>query len=138
MRKSLCIIVATLAIGITGCSLEFGKDKNKKSYTCNFEKSPIQILEVPSPGYYGASFSAVDWDKDGTLDILAAESSGDVFVYINKNSQFYKSDKPILNVPSPGYYGPAFTVVDWDKDGKLDVLATDSSGKIFIYKNVEK
>ena len=132
IRKTLTGIVLVAAIGLSGCGKS---DNSNANQNYNFQRQPTAILEVPATMYRGSAISAVDWDKDGDLDMLATEGDGRVFVYKNENGQFYKSQNPIAQVPATIYRGSAISAADWDGDGKIDILATDNNGSVHVYKN---
>lgn len=131
ITKTICTLVAAAVIGLSGC----GKSDMEIKDTYHFEKQQEVVLTVPAPIYQGSAFTAADWNKDGDLDFLAADANGFIYVYLNNNSQYYKSEKPVMEVPTPMYQGAAFTATDWDKDGNLDILAADGNGHIHVYLN---
>ena len=137
IRKTLTGIVLAAAIGLSGC----GKNESastKQNY--QFQKQPTAIAEVPTRAYRGAAFTAIDYDSDGDIDLLAVDAdNGKVFLYKNENGQFFKSQSPIAEVPTRAYRGASIAAVDWDKDGKIDILAVDAdNGKVFLYKNTQE
>jgi hypothetical protein len=80
----------------------------------------------------------VDWNEDGKKDILAGAAPGEVSVFINRggnlNPMFEKEkklDDGKLDVGSSS--SPA--VVDWNGDGKKDLVVGNSSGKVFVFIN---
>lgn len=100
----------------------------------------------------------VDWNGDGLLDLLVAQEPQGVIRYyqnVGTRQEPQLTDKgllqadgevlktPYLPVPEmpPGVfkdtYGSIPTVVDWDGDGKLSLLAgTYITGQIYLYRNV--
>lgn len=86
---------------------------------------------------------AVDFDKDGKIDLLVGDEDGRV-AFI-KNTGKIKNNMPVFK--SPVYlkqkaddlkFGALATPcsVDWDGDGKDDILCGNSSGEICYIKNL--
>ena len=76
-----------------------------------------------------------DWDGDGKYDMAMGVISGPVKLYRNNGDmtftdagEFKVNGKPI----SVGDGGPC--MVDWDGDGKLDLLLGDDTGNVQFYK----
>ncbi|MDJ1484748.1 VCBS repeat-containing protein [Cytophagaceae bacterium YF14B1] len=65
-----------------------------------------------------------DFDQDGWLDIMALFASGDEGVWLFSNNQKGGfNSKNLLRFP-PIYGSTSFQLVDFNKDGKLDILYT--------------
>ncbi len=101
-----------------------------------FVRQPGHVLHLPAD-YMGPSFSAVDWDSDGDVDILMPDREGRVFVYENEDSEFFRSEEPVARIPVTEYKGCALSVVDWDRDGDPDILAAKGCGNVVLYENTE-
>ncbi|MDA7906472.1 VCBS repeat-containing protein [bacterium] len=90
------------------------------------------------------SVAAVDWEGDGDLDlILGGYYEGGLFLRINEGTatepKFAQENTAIQAEGGPmvvkgGLSTPR--VVDWDGDGKFDLLCGGSKGGVFFYKNV--
>ncbi len=113
----------------------------KPSYaeTCEQVSAAGAILEVPG-GH--ASPVVVDWDGDGTFDLVSGCATGAVLWWKNEGSRKeprfgprqelfpphqgsgYEEFLPEGTVPLPGIRSQV-TVADWDGDGKLDVIFGD-------------
>ena len=67
----------------------------------------------------------VDLDKDGRLDIVALMAQGDegIFIYYNKGSGRFEEKRALQFHPS--YGSNYFELTDINKDGYLDILATN-------------
>lgn len=112
------------------------------------------------PGFYSYT-TVADWDNDGKLDLLVGTNGGYVIFYRNvgTNAAPVYEDKgalqidgvplttpfsPVPEVESatgePIYkadYAPAPEVVDWDGDGRPDLLLGGYvTGRLFWYQNV--
>jgi len=85
----------------------------------------------------GSSPQAVDWNSDGKCDIISGDRNGyfNVFVAVDSELTGYKMfklmDSTVLDVG--GNSQPA--VVDWDGDGKKDLILGTEAGLIRLYKN---
>lgn len=91
------------------------------------------ISVVPSSSYR-AVISLVDKDGDGDMDILAARNNKIVYI-VNKstpgNFLFEIESLPIeFTTTFPQLLG-----ADFDKDGKIDILVGDQTGRIKVYYN---
>jgi uncharacterized protein (TIGR02145 family) len=106
----------------------------------------VQTLSVPN---------WVDWDGDGTPDIIAGDASGYITFFKNKGSALSPVWEPGRKLQSDGIeihhqagltgsiQGPnerrwGYTqpkVTDWDGDGLLDIVCNDITGKYVVYKN---
>lgn len=86
----------------------------------------------------------VDADKDGLKDLLVGETEGTIRLYRNVNTD----DDPqfdggtLLQVGSPGLkvdidvgQRTTLTVVDWNNDGRRDIVAGSKDGRIHIFIN---
>ncbi|HEU0119042.1 MAG TPA: VCBS repeat-containing protein [Bryobacteraceae bacterium] len=114
-------------------------------------------LEQVDPYVKSGSLSrpvAIDWNGDGKLDLVAGNSAGYLEWWENTGTwevpvftargYFRVHGKPIRRVAGAnksiqgpaeakwGYSNP--TVVDWDLDGKLDILVNDIWGEVVWYR----
>ncbi len=139
--KKICSVATVLALaglslGIIGTMSICYEKKDLKDKKGSYEnKQPI--IKVPSFYGFGAAIAAADINGDGLVDLLSAESSGDVFAYINNGkNQFVKGEKPILKVQSFYGFGPSISAADIDGDGLVDILSVDSEGNVYVHKNL--
>jgi hypothetical protein len=82
-----------------------------------------------------------DWNLDGLADLLIGYSEGCFYLFLNKGSKAkpdFGAPKKIL--PEGGTFPsrPSPTLVDWDGDGKRDLLVGCSEGKVYFYPNIGK
>ena len=82
-----------------------------------------------------------DWNNDGLFDLIVGEDGGKVFLLINEGTQ----GSPVFNAkPYLMDGGSTLTtgneastaVVDWDRDGKKDLLCGNYYGNVYFWKNV--
>lgn len=87
---------------------------------------------------------AVDWDKDGDIDLIVGDEDGRVALV--ENTGKVKDRMPVFK--SPAYlkqeagnlkFGALVTPVsvDWDDDGDEDLLCGNSAGQIGFFENLD-
>jgi hypothetical protein len=81
-----------------------------------------------------------DWNNDGYFDLVTGNDEGYVNLYLNAGSNtepVFGNFQPIKSkgkdITLGSYTQPI--IYDWNGDGKKDLLVSDSSGNIFLYKN---
>jgi hypothetical protein len=86
-----------------------------------------------------AKVSVTDWNKDGLHDLIITHVRGQSLLYLNTG----KRGQPVFNAPevikpSQGPFPllPSTCVVDWNLDGKPDLLMGDQTGTVYFYPNV--
>lgn len=112
------------------------------------DKSGRPILRVPNQKHriesFGSWMALVDWDDDGDLDILVGTFGGMMFLRRNEGSR----TKPVyaaknewvtvgskrLCVPGSAHANPV--IVDWDGDGRWDIVTGSADGGVYWYRNV--
>ena len=84
-------------------------------------------------GWGSYTFAGIaDWDHDGHQDIIARDSSGRLWLYPGESKRSYSS-QPRVQIGN-GWGSYTFgDVADWDHDGHQDIVARDSSGKLWLY-----
>jgi hypothetical protein len=119
---------------------------------------PIPVMQEPTDLYGGslAIANVVDWNGDGAQDIVCGNSDGGVLFFKNTGTSAAPAfqigeavcmgdGQPIFvqpgysqDIQGPGearwgYTGP--NVVDWNEDGVLDIIMSDSTAKHTVYMN---
>jgi hypothetical protein len=95
-----------------------------------------------STGIYHVDCQMIDFNEDGLLDLVCGSSRGAILWYENlgtrQSPEFsiarllnYSDGKPT----DPGFLSTP-TGVDWDGDGKRDLLVGASKGWVYFYHNV--
>ncbi|MCC6361078.1 MAG: VCBS repeat-containing protein [Phycisphaerales bacterium] len=82
---------------------------------------------------------AVDWDGDGDLDLVVGNFAGKFHLFTGEGKgKFQPKSEPILAGKEPllvpGHHGDPF-VIDWDKDGDLDIVSGSDGGGVFWAEN---
>ncbi len=124
--KTLTSIVLAATLFSSACGV--------KSDVSKPDGTPIG-LKVSSGYHRGSAIAMADMNKDGQMDILAANAKGEVFLYIKIDDGYVVSTSPISTVPFDYHYGSAIAAGDFDGDGDVDILATDKDGNIYLYEN---
>jgi hypothetical protein len=94
-------------------------------------------ITVPGPAFV----SVVDWDNDGNKDVVVGDGQGRVHWYRNIGTdnapQLTPWDLLFAGGVEIQVTGPAAPiVVDWNADGKKELLVGDGDGKVWVFLNL--
>ncbi|CAE8698628.1 unnamed protein product, partial [Polarella glacialis] len=94
--------------------------------------NPVDGIDV---GSFAAPF-AVDWDEDGDIDLIVSDVYRHIFFFErNADASLIErtgSSNPFDGIDVGGNAAPC--AVDWDGDGDIDLLATNSDGRIQFFE----
>ncbi|MBS1824749.1 MAG: VCBS repeat-containing protein [Acidobacteria bacterium] len=88
-------------------------------------------LRTPIPYHHG--FEVADWDGDGDLDLFTNEKT-QVILYRKVGGGFRR--EPILFEGKPlsvSHHETSVKAIDWDKDGRLDLITGGESGWVYFF-----
>jgi hypothetical protein len=101
-------------------------------------------LSVPGSGCMGAFPRVVYWDADDRKDLLVGMAGGNVKLFLNTGSDTNPAFDAgtLLQVGQPGSKVPIAvggratpSVVDWNNDGRKDLVVGALDGRIHVYIN---
>jgi hypothetical protein len=111
---------------------QFGNQTGKLSWFHLGAGQKFQERIIKSvPG--AISTEVQDFNKDGRLDIMALFGQGDERIsifYQDKRGEF--NEKSVLRFP-PVYGSSSFQLIDFNKDGELDILYTNGDNADYSY-----
>ena len=79
-----------------------------------------------------------DLDKDGQKEIIGADNRNDRLLIFEYDSTVNAHvEKAVLVNESPGsnVFAQTFAIADFDADGRMELVAGDSEGEIFLYES---
>lgn len=97
------------------------------------EKGELLQLNPKRAGGSGRrKIHVVDWDGDGRFDLLANSSNADLYHNVSNKAgkQMLKNMGPLGKRPIAGHTSSPATV-DWNKDGKPDLVVGAEDGRIY-------
>ena len=83
----------------------------------------------------------VDWNNDGKKDVICGESNGKIWLLTNTGTNanpLFNFKVPLRSAGSDLDVGSRSspTVVDWNRDGRKDLIVGESNGYLLYYENV--
>jgi hypothetical protein len=109
-----------------------------------YAQSAGSDLACPASGCMGCFPRVVYWDGDGRKDLLIGQADGTVRVYLNTGTEeapsfdggaFVQVGEPGLKTNLDVGYRATPTAVDWNADGKKDLVVGALDGKVYIFLN---
>ena len=80
-----------------------------------------------------AAPATADWSGDGAADVLAVRSDGALLLYPGTGAGAFQPDGPHVIGSGWAQFGALLTG-DWTGDGKPDILAVPSDGRLMLYR----
>ena len=109
-----------------------------------FAQADSNDITCPVTGCMSCFPRVVYWDGDGRKDLLMGQSDGTIKLFLNNNTDA----APSFDGGRPLQVGPAGSkqdivvfmratpsVVDWNSDGRKDLISGAYDGKIYLYMN---
>lgn len=103
-----------------------------KRVLCDEAGEPLQL----NPGRAGKSgrrkLCVTDWDGDGRLDFLADSTNANWFRQVDAHDgrYFFRDMGPLFERDTSGH-SPSSTVVDWNGDGRPELLLGGEDGHLY-------
>jgi hypothetical protein len=137
-KKSYGSVILNLNVGINSEPVfsNVGSDTPYLLSGTRLQKTDFTYIEVENLAHP----FVVDWKEDGTKDLIVGAGDGRLYYYQDvgiKDKPIFTSEGTIkegkrdLNVES----NAAPFVIDWNEDGKNDLLVGAGNGKIYYYEN---
>ena len=81
-----------------------------------------------------------DWDEDGDLDLIVGERNGYIWLYLNNGTVTNPTLTRVGKVKANGSiidvgYNSCLVIVDWNNDGKKDLIIGNMDRQMRIYLN---
>jgi hypothetical protein len=93
----------------------------------------------PMSGNFQTKIALHDWDADGNLDILAGDTLGRLTLFRRLGKDPHAFDVPVpIEVdgkPLKVSWMCSPHVTDWTGDGLADLMTSDESARIFVFRN---
>jgi hypothetical protein len=89
---------------------------------------PVEIANTKDRGMV----DAIDWDKDGRMDLIVGTSDGRVLVFLNTGGKGHAEFGPAQEIKIPPIIEPRVIVADLYGDGDEDLFIPGTQGSCFI------
>jgi len=124
--------------------INVGTEPNPQFSDYFYAQSWVDDLTCPASGCMGLFPRMVYWDDDTRKDLLVGQADGTVRIFRNIGSEesprfdeglFIQAGQPGLRANIDVGKRATPTIVDWDNDGKTDLVVGGLDGMIRIYLN---
>ena len=121
-----------------------GSDKGNVCIYLNIgaNKEPVfdKALEIPNVKVEDGEStpSVVDWNNDGRKDIIAGSAAGEISIFLNRGSNeqpMFEKERKLNDGNLDVGFSSSPVVVDWNDDGKKDLVVGNRKGKVFVFFN---
>jgi hypothetical protein len=119
-------------VPINGTGPRYERDKNGKY---QFIPNKKDIMGIYSKIHVG------DWDGDGKKDLLVGQDGPNrqkllLYKNIGTDKEPILDSPTELKIPKPGMSRPSPYLVDWDGDGKQDLLCGTERPMVYFFRNI--
>lgn len=86
-----------------------------------------------------AMLELMDWDQDGSLDVIAGNAVENFdglrwYKNVGRGGKWLLARQPNISLNLPWNHYSQIEPVDWDRDGKIDLLAASEGGWVYLYR----
>ena len=112
-----------------------GKLKPGHRIFLNEDGQPLRLNEREAGKSGRRKWCFGDWDADGRLDLLVNSRSVDLLRNVGKGDEWvFREEGPVTQQQLAGHTTSP-TMVDWDGDGKQDLLVGAEDGYFYLIKH---
>lgn len=99
----------------------------------NLNGAALDTRTLRGTGWQDLQLNLIDWDKDGSIDILAKNKAGELVLYRTDNStgNFKSEARPVIGTGWAGFETKA--IAGYKGVGSFGILAKDTSGNLYYY-----
>ncbi|AVT32970.1 hypothetical protein C6361_29890 [Plantactinospora sp. BC1] len=115
-------------------SFRIGATKTGASTYGGYLNGEVSLTQTWDVATMGPEPTAHDLNGDGRADIVAADSSGGLWLHPNTGNGGTSTFGTPVKVGS-GWGGYRWNIRDWTMDGRADVLGIDADGILWMYPN---
>jgi len=136
LRRKACL---DLVLGNYGGKVAYLPNRARDG-TLRFAVADARFLRTESGDVDVGNYAypeLVDWDNDGFLDLVVGNIDGRLMLFRNmgrRGQVVFDQGREIAGIEKLIYPCPVF--VDWNSDGKKDVILGHRGGTIIVYLNV--
>lgn len=143
-RVDLIVGEQTNGVGKLRVYLNAGTNAAPEYGTSVYAQTPDGELTVPATACLGLFPRVFDWTGDGERDLMLGLADGRIQVWTNVGT----AQAPLFALPRYVQVGPAdakvdldvgdratLDIVDWNNDGRYDLVAGGMDGKVRVYLN---
>ncbi|MGK7921604.1 MAG: LamG-like jellyroll fold domain-containing protein [Trichodesmium sp.] len=129
-----------LVVGDENGNLSYFINKSNTTNTIFLDSNQIADISNPFANIKANGGNSApklgDLDGDGLVDLVLGGTDGSITYYLNEG----RGNKPVFNSGNSVAQIDENAIpisIDWDRDGDLDILATNDKGQVFYLENVK-
>lgn len=99
----------------------------------NLNGAALDTRTLRGTGWQNLQLNLLDWDKDGSIDILAKNTAGELVLYRTDNAtgNFKSEARPVVGTGWSGFETKA--IAGYKGLGSYGILAKDTAGNLYYY-----